>query len=80
MNIGFYSPYFDTLGGGERYVLTLASHWSEGHDVKLFWDDESIVQSAQSRFNIDLSRVKVTRIYSGILLCSKNYLCHVSMI
>lgn len=61
MNIGFYSPYFDTLGGGERYVLTLASHWSEGHDVKLFWDDESIVQSAQSRFNIDLSRVKVTR-------------------
>ena len=61
MNIGFYSPYFDTLGGGERYVLTLASHWSLRHNVKLFWDDPSITQSAQKRFDIDLSRIKVTR-------------------
>lgn len=61
MKIGFYSPYLDTLGGGERYVLTLASHWSVHHNVELFWNDSSIIDSAQKRFNIDLSRVKVTR-------------------
>lgn len=72
MNIGFYSPYFDTLGGGERYVFTLASHWSRSHNVKLFWDDESIIQSAQNRFAIDLSRIKVTRnIFRGTSLFKK---------
>ncbi|MEK9143671.1 MAG: glycosyltransferase family 4 protein [Patescibacteria group bacterium] len=61
MKIGFYSPYLDTLGGGERYVLTLASHWSGRHNVELFWNDASIINSAQKRLNIDLSRIKVTR-------------------
>jgi len=61
MKIGFYSPYLDTLGGGERYVLTLASHWSTRHRVELFWDDATITDCAQKRLNIDLSRVKVTR-------------------
>lgn len=61
MKTGFYSPYLDTLGGGERYVLTLASHWSARHNVELFWDDASIFDSAQKRLNINLSRVKVTR-------------------
>ncbi len=61
MKIGFYSPYLDTLGGGERYVLTLASHWSAHHNVELFWNDSSIINSAQKQFNIDLSRAKVTR-------------------
>jgi len=61
MNIGLYSPYFDTLGGGERYVLTLASHWSARHTVHIFWNDDSILKSAQERFNIDLSKIKVVR-------------------
>lgn len=61
MKIGFYSPYLDTLGGGERYVLTLASHWSAHHNAELFWNDSTIVDRAQKRLNIDLSRVKVTR-------------------
>src|SRR5689334_10873617 len=59
MKIGFYSPYFDSLSGGERYVLTLASHWSMSHSVSLFWDDPTIVQKAQNRLHIDLSRVGV---------------------
>lgn len=61
MKIGFYSPYLDTLGGGERYILTLASHWSARHNVDLFLDDVSIIDSAQKRLNIDLSRVNATR-------------------
>lgn len=61
MRIGFYSPYLDTFGGGERYVLTLASHWSKRHNVFVFWDNGEILNEAQNRFNIDLSRTKVTR-------------------
>lgn len=61
MNIGFYSPYLDTLGGGERYALTLASHWAKTHDVSVFWDQDDILDKAQKTLNIDLSRVKVTQ-------------------
>ncbi|MDP1721730.1 MAG: glycosyltransferase family 4 protein [Candidatus Gottesmanbacteria bacterium] len=61
MNIGFYSPYLDTLGGGERYVFTLASHWSKMHSVSVFWNQSDILRNAQKRFNIDLSRIKVAR-------------------
>lgn len=61
MKIGFYSPYLDTLGGGERYTLSLASHWSLRHDVSVFWDQNDILYKAQKRLNIDLSRVKFTR-------------------
>jgi len=58
MKIGFFSPYLDSLAGGERYVLTLVSHWSKKHDVSLFWDDANITQLASKRLGIDLSRVK----------------------
>lgn len=58
MKIGFYSPYLDSLAGGERYVLTLASHWSKVHDVSIFWDVPSILKKTEIRFDIDLSRVK----------------------
>lgn len=66
MKIGFYNPYFDGLGGGERYTLTLASHWSTSHDVSLFWNDPSIIVKSERRFGLDLSRVKVVpNIFSG---------------
>jgi len=59
MKIGFYNPYFDGLGGGERYTLTIASHWSKTHEVVLFWDDPNIVGLAEKRFGIDLTNVRV---------------------
>lgn len=75
MKIGFYSPYLDTLGGGERYVLTLASHWSARHNVELFWNDSSIIDSAQKRLDIDLSKVKVTRnIFRGTSVFKKLFI------
>lgn len=61
MKIGFYSPYLDTLGGGERYTLTLASHWSERHSVSVFWYQTDILDKAQKRFDINLSRIKVVQ-------------------
>ncbi len=59
MKIGFYNPYFDGFGGGERYTLTLASHWSATHEVVLFWDDPNIVGKSEQRFGIDLTHVRV---------------------
>src|SRR5512135_2243469 len=60
IKIGLYNPYYDGLGGGERYTLTLASHWSLTHDVSVFWDDPNILSLSESRFGMDLSRVRVT--------------------
>lgn len=60
MKIGFYSPYLDTYGGGERYILTLASHLSESHHVDVFWDD-ALIKAPLSRFlKIDLSKTNFT--------------------
>src|SRR3990172_34202 len=59
MKIGIYNPYLDTLGGGERYCLALASHWSKNHDVSVFWNDENIQIGAKNRLNIDISKVKI---------------------
>ncbi|HSX18652.1 MAG TPA: glycosyltransferase [Candidatus Saccharimonadales bacterium] len=58
MKFGFYSPYLNTFGGGERYMLTLASYLSKNHDVDIFWD-EIEVKAPLSRFlKIDLSKIK----------------------
>jgi glycosyltransferase involved in cell wall biosynthesis len=58
MKIAIQSPYLDTLGGGERYILTIAEHLSKNHEVTMLWDGENIVNSARERLNIDLSKVK----------------------
>jgi glycosyltransferase involved in cell wall biosynthesis len=58
MKIGISSPYFDILGGGERYMLTIASHLSGQNQVDIFCDDQNYLDKAQSRFSLDLSKVK----------------------
>ncbi len=59
MKIGFYNPYLDSISGGERYVLALASHWSQTHDVDIFWNDSAILIKAQERLHLDLTKVRV---------------------
>ncbi len=61
MKIGIYNPYFDSLSGGERYTLTLASHWSKTHDVSIFWDTLDVLYKAQRQLDIDLSGVNITQ-------------------
>jgi glycosyltransferase involved in cell wall biosynthesis len=60
MKIGIYNPYFDSYGGGERYTLTLAEHWSLLHDVSVLWNNKSMLNKAEERFSLDLDRVHVT--------------------
>ncbi len=59
MKIGIYSPYLDTLTGGELYIFTIAEVLSKNHDVFLFWDKKEIVDKAEKRFNLDLSKVNI---------------------
>lgn len=59
MKVGIFDPYLDTLGGGERYVFTIASCLSRDYQVYIFWDDHLIVKKAQDRFSLDLSGVHV---------------------
>lgn len=68
MKIGIYDPYLDTLGGGEKYMLTLTSCLSKKHDVFLFWsnNEDYIKKTAMERFSIDLSKTTfVTNIFSS---------------
>lgn len=61
MRIGIYDPYLDTLSGGEKYMLSIASCLSSEHEVFIFWNKEKefqIKQTANRKLGIDLSSVK----------------------
>jgi glycosyltransferase involved in cell wall biosynthesis len=50
-----YDPYLDTLGGGERYCLTVAECLlKSGWQVDLFWERKEDIKKAISRFNLEL--------------------------
>lgn len=61
MKIGVYDPYLDDMGGGEKYMLTLAECLADKHEVDLFWDDETALSLAVKRFSIDTSKIRVVR-------------------
>jgi len=61
MKIGLYDPYLNTLGGGERYVLTVAEYLlSWGHQVDLFWSGPTdLIAKAAARFNLNLTNLSL---------------------
>lgn len=58
MKFGFYSPYLATFGGGERYMLTLASRLSQDHMVDIFSDDAAIKAPISRFLKIDLTKTR----------------------
>ncbi len=60
MRIGIFDPYLDDLGGGEKYMMTIAEILSEKHEVDVFWDNKSDLDGLLKRFSLDLSKVKIT--------------------
>ncbi|HEX8923667.1 MAG TPA: glycosyltransferase family 4 protein [Patescibacteria group bacterium] len=62
LRAGIYDPYLDTLGGGERYCLTVAEILSKnGYSVDIFWSgDRNLLKKAQDRFNLNLNDVNFT--------------------
>lgn len=58
MRVGVFDPYLDILGGGERYILTLASHLSErGHRVDVFWNNDRLKRRLTERLGIKLGKI-----------------------
>ena len=57
MRIGIYDPYLDDLGGGEKYMMTIASCLSKNNQVSVFWDKKSDLDDLISRFSLNLSDV-----------------------
>lgn len=61
MKIGIFDPYLDSVSGGEKYMLSIASCLSAEHEVFIFWDREKeseIKSTALRKLGIDLSSVK----------------------
>lgn len=55
-----YNPYLDTLGGGERYTMTVASVLKgAGWHVEVAWKDPKIIPWLQERLGVDLSGIEV---------------------
>ena len=59
MRIGIFDPYLDDLGGGEKYMMTIAQCLSENHKVDVFWDNINDLKGLNQRFPLDLSKVKL---------------------
>lgn len=60
MKIGIFDPYLDTLSGGEKYMLSIATCLSSSNDVFVFWDQKQekiIREEAYNKLGIDLSKV-----------------------
>ena len=82
MKIGIYSPYLDTVGGGERYMLTIAEGLSSGNNVDVLLDThlqtlniEPISEKVSKLLNLDLSKVKFVNapIGKGTNLFERSY-------
>ncbi len=72
MKIGIYDPYLDDIGGGERYMMTIAKVLAEKNQVDVFWDNESDLRKIEERFSLDLSRIKLVKnIFNGSVLFSQ---------
>lgn len=61
MRIGIYDPYLDDLGGGEKYMMSVASVLSHHHDVSVFWDNQKDIDTLLQRITLDLSKIKIVK-------------------
>lgn len=58
MKAAIYNQYLDTLGGGERYAMAVATTFVKlGYGVDIEWKDSSIKGKLEDRFGIDLTGV-----------------------
>lgn len=54
--VGIFSPYLEVFGGGERYILSIASLLSLKHEVTIY-ADKTIIGKAKDILNIHLDRI-----------------------
>lgn len=64
MKAGIFDPYLDTVGGGERYAMTLAEALlKKGWQVDIFWPDEKIKQKIIQKFSLDLENLSFSNYF-----------------
>ena len=69
-----FDPYLDTLGGGERYTLTVAQTLlNQGYQVILAWRDQATLKQATTRFGLPLEGLELSAEYYN-LFSQKNSL------
>lgn len=60
MRAAIHDPYLDTLGGGERYVMTAASVFKKnGWDVYVEWGDGKILNKLENRLGLNLKGINI---------------------
>ncbi len=58
--IGIYSPYLDTLGGGERYLAGIAKVFADlGFQVEWWWPESKILSQLSARFGMKFKNSRV---------------------
>lgn len=63
--IAIISPYLDILGGGERFLLTVAEYFSKENLVTIFWDNDNLKYEAKKKLEVDIDKVKIEKLPSG---------------
>lgn len=61
MRVGIYDPYLDDLGGGEKYMMTIAECLSKENEVSVFWDRKEDLSDLVKRFSLNISKVKLEK-------------------
>lgn len=61
MKIGIFDPYLDDLGGGEKYMMTIAECLSKDHDVSVFWDRREDLENLRQRFLLNLDSISIVK-------------------
>lgn len=66
MRVGIYTPYLDSFGGGERYMLSIAEILSKDHKVDLFLDKHQLtlepkllIPKLAKYLDLDLSKINL---------------------
>src|ERR1700722_10080995 len=61
MKIGIFDPYLDDLGGGEKYMMILATCLAKEHNVAVFWDNKEEVEALKKRFGLQLKNISIQK-------------------
>ena len=62
LDVGIYNTHLHAMGGGEKLTLVLAEHLSAQHNLSLFHTDAQNVAPLEQFFQVDLSRVNMSRL------------------
>ena len=75
MRIGIFDPYLDDLGGGEKYMVSIAEILSLHHNVDIFWENIEDLKKIAERFSLDISKISLKEnIFSEKYPSYKRYL------